>query len=166
MQREGSMRNQVIGFVLVFFLGCSSKTPTENDSRLRLAPPTLSVTATSRPVSNATGGQDLEVSALLQNSTTTHILLVNSAQCPLFVRLFPDPTGEFSGSLDPSMGCPSGGPTIDLAPGVTTVLTRTLAAATLASFTPGKYGINVAVTTTTGLTGAWGGTVLLPLTSQ
>lgn len=160
------MRNTLIGVVALFLFGCSSKSPTENDGRLRLAPPTLSVTATSRLVSNMGGGQDLEVSALLRNSTKSHILLANGAQCPLFVRLFPDPTGEASGSLDPSMGCPSGGPTIDLAPGDTTVLTRTLPAATLASFAQGKYGINVAVTTTTDLIGTWGGTVLLPLGSS
>lgn len=161
------MRNTLMGFVVLFLLGCSSKTPAGIDGQLRLAPPTLSVTATSRPLSNAGGGQDLEISALLRNPTKTHVLLVNGAQCPLFVRLFPDPTGEASGSLDPSMGCSLGGPTIDLAPGDTTVLTRTLPAATLASFAPGKYGINVAVTTTTDLTGTWGGTVLLPLgTSQ
>ena len=161
------MRNALIGFVVLFLLGCSSETPTENDARRTLPPPALSVTATSRPVSNVRGGQDLEVSALLRNSTKSHILLVNGAQCPLFVRLFPNPTGERPGSLDPSMACPSGRPTIDLAPGDTTVLTRALPADMLASFAPGKYGINVAVTTTTVLAGAWGGTVLLPLgTSQ
>jgi hypothetical protein len=163
MWLEGSMRNMLMGFFALFLFGCSSKSPTENDGRLTVAPPTLSVAATSRPVSNVGGGQDLEVSAVLRNSTKSHILLVNGAQCPLFVRLFPDPKGESSGSLDPSMGCPSGGPTIDLAPGDTRLLTHTLPAAALASFAPGQYGINVAVTTTTDLMGTWGGTVLLPL---
>jgi len=100
---------------------------------------------------------------LLRNSTKSHILLVNGAQCPLFVRLFPDPTGEQSGSLDLSMGCKSGGPTLDLAPGDTATLTRVFPADTLASFAPGMYGINVVVTTTTDVSGVWGGTVLLPL---
>ena len=157
------MRNMVTGFVVLSFLACSSKAPTENETGLRLAPPALSITATSRPIPNARGGQDLEVSALLRNSTKSHILLVNGAQCPLFVRLFPDPTGEQVGSLDPSMGCKSAGPTLDLAPGATATLTRVFPADTLASFAAGKYGINAVVTTTTGVSGVWGGTVLLPL---
>jgi len=115
---------------------------------------------------NALGGQDLEVSALLRNSTKSHILLVNVAKCPLFVRLFADPTGEPSGSLDGSMACASTAPTLDLAPGDTAILTRVLPADVLASFAAGRYGINVVVTTTTVVSGAWGGTVLLPLGSS
>jgi hypothetical protein len=157
------MRKMVTGFVVLWFFGCSSKTPTENDAGLRLPPPTLSVTATSHPIPNAGGGQDLEVIALLRNSTKSHILLVNGAQCPLFVRLFLNPTGEPSGAVDPSMGCKSGGQTLDLAPGDTVALTRVLPADTLASFAAGKYGINVVVTTTTVVSAAWGGAVLLPL---
>jgi len=160
------MRKTVICFAALSFVACSSE-PTGNGAGLRLPPPTLSVAASSRPIPNMRGGQDLEVSALLRNSTQSHILLVNGAQCPLFVRLFADPTGEPSGSLDGSMACASRGPTLDLAPGDTVALTRTLPADILASFAPGKYGINVVVTTTTVVTGAWGGTVLLPLgTSQ
>jgi hypothetical protein len=157
------MRKTLIGLVALLPVGCSSDVPTGNDGHLRLPPPSLSVTATSRPVTNARGGQDLEVIAALRNPTAAHILLVNGAQCPLFVRLFPDPTGEPSGSLDLSMACPSGAPTVDLAPGDTAVLTRSLSEDTLASFAPGKYGINVVVTTTTGVQGVWGGAVVLPL---
>jgi hypothetical protein len=161
------MRYTVIALVTFSLIACSSEVPTENDSGLRLPPPTLSVTVSSRPISNGRGEMDLEVSALLRNSTKSHIQLVNGARCPLFVRIFPDPTGESSGSLDPSMACPSGLPTFDLGPGDTAVLTRLLPADMLRPFAPGQYGINVVVTTTTGVSGTWGGTVLLPLgTSQ
>jgi hypothetical protein len=61
------------------------------------------------------------------------------------------------------MGCKSGGPTLDLVPGATAILTRVFPADTLASFAAGKYGINAVVTTTTDVSGVWGGTVLLPL---
>jgi len=59
--------------------------------------------------------------------------------------------------------CAPGGPTLELAPGDTTVLTRVLGADTLASFAPGMYGVNVAVTTSTALIGVWAGAVQLPL---
>lgn len=39
------MRNTLIGLAALFVVGCSSKSPTEIDGRLRLAPPTLSVSA-------------------------------------------------------------------------------------------------------------------------
>jgi hypothetical protein len=129
----------------------------------RLPPPTLSVSATTHVLSVASGAPDLEVSALLRNATLSRIRVAVGVQCPLFVRVFPDPTGEYAGSLDASMACPPGASTLELAPGETTVLTRVLAAATLASFAPGTYGVNVAVTTSTGLIGVWAGAVQLPL---
>ena len=147
-------------------LGCNAEAPTQNGMENRLAPPTLSLTATSRPISNANGGQDLEVSALLRNSTKTHIGVATGALCPLFVRIFPDPTGEPSGSLDLSMACPSGSATVDLAPTDTLVLTRVLPADSLASFAPGNYGVNVAITTSTAVMGGWAGAILLPLGSS
>ena len=157
------MRNTLVAFFALGSLACSSEMPTQNDSHLRTAPPTLSISATSREVLNANGSLDLEVSALLRNSTKSHIALVNGAQCPLFVRIFLDPTGEFSNSLDPSMGCPIGGPTVDLSPSDTALLTRVVPANTLASFAPGTYGINVVVTTTTVVSGVWAGAIVLPL---
>ena len=54
---------------------------------------------------------------------------------------------------------------LELAPGDTAVLTRVLSADTLGSFAPGTYGVNVAVTTSTGLIGVWAGAVQLPLAS-
>ena len=157
------MRN-TLGFILaVGSLACAAERSTDNDVGLRLAPPTLSLSATARPISNASGGNDLEVSALLRNSTKTHIGVAVGAQCPLFVRIFPDPTGEQSGALDASMGCPSGAPQLDVAPSDSLVLTRILSTDELRSFPPGAYGINVAVTTTAGLMGGWAGAVQLPL---
>jgi hypothetical protein len=147
-------------------LACNAEAPTQNGMENRLAPPTLSLTAISRPISNASGGQDLEVSALLRNSTKTHIVVATGAVCPLFVRIFPDPTGEPSGSLDLSMACPSGSATVDLAPTDTLVLTRVVSADSLASFAPGNYGVNVAITTSTAVMGGWAGAILLPLGSS
>lgn len=157
------MRNFFVACVTLGSLACSSDMPTQNDSHLRTAPPTLSIKATSRALSNANGTQDLEVSALIRNSTTSHIGLLNGAQCPLFVQIFSDPTGEPEGSLNPANGCPSGGPALDLAPSDTTVLTRLVPASALASFAPGKYGITVVVSTTTYVSGVWAGAVVLPL---
>jgi hypothetical protein len=92
-----------------------------------------------------------------------HFQVAVGAQCPLFVQIFPDPTGEPSASASGSMACARGGPTLDLAPGDTAVLTRVLTAETLAAFAPGTYGVSVMVTATTQLIGAWGGAVQLPL---
>jgi len=77
---------------------------------------------------------------------------------PRSLRLAPE--------LDASMACPPGASTLELAPGETTVLTRVLDADTLASFAPGTYGVNVAVTTSPGLIGVWAGRVQLPLASS
>jgi len=137
---------------------CTGESPTQ----LRLAPPTLSITATTRVVS-AGGGSNLEVSASLRNATASRIRVAVGAQCPLFVRLFLDPTGEPAGSLDSSMACVLGASTIELAPGDTAALTRVLSADTFVSFAPGTYGVNVAVTTSSGLLGVWAGAVQLPL---
>ncbi|HVS61420.1 MAG TPA: hypothetical protein VHE82_12070 [Gemmatimonadaceae bacterium] len=157
------MRNAVPLLVALGLLACTDRAPTENNYEMRrTAPPTLSVSATTRVLPVAGGAPDLEISASLRNSTVSHIQVAVGAQCPLFVRIFPDPTGEYSGSLDPSMACAQGGPILDLAPGDTAVLTRVLRADTLASFAPGTYGINVAVTTTTDLIGVWAGAVQLP----
>jgi len=160
----GSMRNAVPLLVALGLLACTDRAPTENNYEMRrTAPPTLSVSATTRVLPVAGGAPDLEISASLRNSTVSHIQVAVGAQCPLFVRIFPDPTGEYSGSLDLSMACAQGGPILDLAPGDTAVLTRVLRADTLASFAPGTYGINVAVTTITDLIGVWAGAVQLPL---
>jgi hypothetical protein len=163
----GASMHKTLGILVALAsFACNAEAPTENGGENRLAPPTLSFSAASRPISNASGGQDLEVSVLLRNSTKTHIGVATGTLCPLFVRIFPDPTGEPSGSLDLSMACPSGSATVDLAPTDTLVLTRVLPADSLASFAPGNYGVNVAITTTTDVMGGWAGAILLPLGSS
>jgi hypothetical protein len=156
------MRNEVKVLVTLGLLACTGRAPTENGYK-RTAPPTLTVTATTRVLPVASGAPDLEISASLRNSTSSHIQVAVGAQCPLFVQIFPDPTGEQSGSINLSMACAQGGPTLDLAPGDTAVLTRVFRAVTLASFAAGTYGVNVAITSTTGLMGVWAGAVHLPL---
>src|SRR6266581_6645186 len=156
----GPMRSSIRLLVLVALCACRGQGPTEMN---RLAPPTLTVSASTRVVSVASGAPNLEVSALLRNATTVRIGVAVGAHCPLFVRVFPDPTGEYSGSLDASMACPPDASMLELAPGDTTMLTRVLRADTLASFAPGTSGVNVAVTTSTGLIGLWAGGVQLPL---
>ncbi len=157
------MRTVIRVLVAVELLACTGETPT---GMLTLAPPTLSVTATTHvlPVVNST--PELQVSASLRNGTKLRIGVAVGTQCPLLVQLSPDPTGEPAGSLDASMACPPGGSTLELAPGDTAVLTRVLGADTLASYAAGLYGVNVAVTTSTGLLGVWAGAVQLPLTTS
>jgi hypothetical protein len=155
-----------MGLVVFFGLSaCADQGPRLEDSRLRLAPPSLSITATSRVVMSAAGESELEVSASLQNFTKTHISVAVGPQCPLFVKIFANPSGERMVTTNSSMACPAGGPMVDVAPGTTTVLTRVVPASTLSSFAPGTYGVNVAVTTSTSLVGTWAGAIELPLSS-
>lgn len=158
------MHNPIRFLVALGLVACACEAPTEPSERHRLPlPPTLSVSATTHVLSVAAGALDLEVVASLRNATTSRIRVAVGSQCPLFVRLFPNPTGEYAVSLNASMACPPGASTLELAPDDTTVLTRVLGADTLASFAPGTYGVNVAVTTSTALLGAWAGAVQLPL---
>ena len=150
-------------FVVLCAMSCKSSGPTATD--LRVAPPTLSVSATSRALAVAGSASELEVSALLRNETTAPIRVMVGAACPLFVRIFSDQTRESQGSLDSSMGCALSGPSLDLAPGDTTVLTRVIGGAELSSYLAGTYGINVVVTTNPGLIGVWAGAITLPLAS-
>jgi len=156
------MRKAPIVFIALLAGGCSSDAPT-GTVRRSLPPPTLTVIATTRSVTNSQGGQDLEVTARLQNSTSVHIQLVSGLQCPLFVRLFLDPSGEFSGLLDGTMGCPTGLPTMDIPPGASLTLSRTIPQDSLVAFAPGKYGVNIAITTNGYVQGAWAGAIDLPL---
>jgi hypothetical protein len=158
------MRITIPLLVALALCACTDPGPTESNY-LRVAPPTLSVNATSRARTVEGGSPDLEISALLRNATSSHIQVAVGAQCPLAVRLFSDPTGEFTVSVSASMGCAPNGPTIDLAPGDTAVLTHVIRADSLASLTQGNYGVNVVVTTNTSVIGVWAGAVRLPLGS-
>lgn len=137
-------------------IGCSGESPTDID---RLPPPSPSVAASTRIVSNG-GVLSLEVSASVGNPTAVHFRVSAASQCPS-VRIFSDPTGEFKLSSGPA--CPADGPTLDLAPRDSVVLTRVFPSDSLASFSPGLYGVNVQVTTDRALVGVWAGTVRLPL---
>jgi hypothetical protein len=160
-----SMRQSAALLVVLCTLSCKSNGPTITDTENRLAPPTLSVSATSRAVAVAGGPSELEVSAFLRNGTSTQIRVEVGAGCPLVVRIFSDPTAEYQGTVDSSMGCALVEPTLDLAPGDTATLTRVVGPAELSAYLPGTYGINVVVTTNTYLLGAWAGAITLPLAS-
>lgn len=163
--RSSTRPNPIGVLVALGLMACTGSAPTQTQG-LRTLPPTLSVSATTDVISAAGGAPELEISALLRNETKVGFQVAVGAQCPLYVRLFPDPTGAYSDSLSASMACAPGGPTIALAPGDTAVLTRVLGADTLATFAPGTYGVNVAVTTTAAVIGVWGGAVQLPLTNS
>jgi hypothetical protein len=127
--------------------------------------PGLNVTAYTQVVPVPGGAPSLQISAVLTNPSTTHILVGMGPQCPLFVQLLSDPTGQPMGSLDGSMACPSSTVTLDVAPGDSAILTRTLTAAALTQYPSGTYGVDISVTTSTALTGVWAGAVQLPLTN-
>ena len=154
------MRNVLLVLVTLAVFACAGPTQTEMN---RLPPPTLSITATTQVLSIAGGAPVLQVSAAIRNATTQRIQVSVGANCPLYVHVFPDPTGQYQLSTDPSMACAAGASTLDLVPGDSTVLTRVLAADELASRAPGTYGVGVAVTTSTALIGVWAGIVQLPL---
>ena len=153
------MRSDPLLFSVLMLGACRSESVTNQHTT---APPTLQVTGANRVVS-AASVPELEVSALLRNATRVPIQVAVGAQCPLFVRLFPDSTGTPKGSLDPSMACAAGAATRALAPGDTAILSRIISSDSLAALAPGVYGINIAVTTSTALLGAWAGSVRLPL---
>jgi hypothetical protein len=154
------MRNRFCLLGIVVLLGCESS-PT--GIQRSLPPPTLSVTATAAVTLDTSGVPSLGISTLLLNNTDVRIDVRVGDTCPLFVRLFLNPTGQPSGHLDGSMACDHKGPTLSILPGDQSVLTRVLHADTLETFEPGMYGINVAVTTSTAVVGAWAGSVQLPL---
>lgn len=161
------MRLQQVSFLAaapaVMALGvmaCDSTSAMQED---RLPPPTPSVSASTLVLRPAGRTPALQVSARVWNETSEAMRVAVGPECPLFVRVFPDTTEEYQGSVDGSMACAPGTLTLLLAPGDTTVLTRVLTAAELAPHPPGTYGINVVVTTTAAIIGMWGGTIDLPL---
>ena len=143
--------------------GC--KAPTQVDNGLRTSPPVLSITATTQVVVDSTGAPALEVVAALYNPTTSHVQVFAVPQCPLAVRLFPDPTGVYMVGTFPS-GCQSGLATIDIAPGDSATLVRVFPSDSLALLAPGTYGVNAEVATYSYVSAVWAGAVTLPLPSQ
>jgi hypothetical protein len=69
--------------------GCTSDSPTYHN---RLAPPTPTVTGSTRVISTG-GALALEVSTVLTNPTVAPFKVTAGTQCPA-VRIFPDPTRE------------------------------------------------------------------------
>jgi hypothetical protein len=143
--------------------GCrSDRLPTED----HLAPPLPAVTATARALGGPNPG--LEVSAVVRNPTASHILVLTGPACPLYVRVFPDPTGEYAIAGGPSISCPtsSSPPMIDLAPGDSTRLSRTVPNDSLASYAPGTYGVNLTITIVTSIITVWAGAIDLPIAAS
>lgn len=80
-----------------------------------LPPPTLSLSAAIQVVSTVDSTLALEVAATLRNETDVLIKVSDGPECPLYVRLFWNPTGEPAGSLSSAMACPPGSTTVGLA---------------------------------------------------
>jgi hypothetical protein len=154
------MRLRAIPFFAMALLACDGSSSLQEH---RLPPPTVSVSASTLVLHPAGSPPALRVSALVRNETSEPLQVAVGPACPLFVRVFPDSTGEYQASVDASMACATGTPTLLLAPGDSTVLTRLLTAADLALYGPGTYGVNVVVTTSTAIIGVWGGAIALPL---
>lgn len=155
------MRNCMRLLAALGAMACSSQAPTFND---RMAPPSLSVNASSNAVTDAGGASALQITVSVRNQTTSHLGAVISSSCPFAVKFFPDSTGAYA--YNGVVACPAGGSTLDLAPGDSVVLTRVFSADSLASFASGTYGINVLVSTNGGFIGVWGGVIQLPLISS
>ena len=162
------MRNVLLVVIALSVFACVGSTPTDESSTgiHGLPPPTPAISAATQVRSTAGGVLVLDVSATVRNATTQRIQVAIGASCPLYVNVFEDPTSEYRASADGSMACPAGVSMIDLAPGDSTVLTRTLGADEFVSRAPGTYGVNIAVNTSTLVIGAWAGVIQLPLTKS
>ena len=156
------MRHTLPVVLLVGALACAGDRLT-NDNMMRAGEgPAFTVVVGTRVIADTGGALALEAFASIKNETTVHLGLV---QCQPHVELVSDPTSQHPGSLDGSMACPSGSPTLDMAPGDSTMQSRVLSAATLAAYAPGQYSAGIVVTSTTGLSGLPLGEVLLPLSA-
>jgi hypothetical protein len=124
-----------------------------------LSPPTVALSA----VSVDSGGV-LKITVTVTNPTRVSLQVFNSADCAFAVRIFPDSTGEPMSATGAS--CASDGTTVNLAPGGSLILSRTLSASDLTQYAAGQYGINVTVETPLYRIVGWGGAVKLPLASK
>ncbi len=157
-----SSRVGALSVAFVTFAACTRE-PTE--FRKSLPPPTLAATGITRVRISANGKPELEVSAVLRNPTSVHIQVGTGATCPLYERVFADPSGEFMVGPGAPGPCPASAFTLDLAPGDSAVLSDVIGADAIAAFQPGTYGINLGVVTSTGIIVFWAGAVRIPLTS-
>jgi hypothetical protein len=131
--------------------------------RMTPAPPSPILVGTVRVVPDGNGQLGVEVAAHVSNSTNVHFHLGTASNCPLYVRIFPDSTGEpigVGGFPDP---CPSSLLTIDLAPGDSIVLTQFTPASVFTSLPPMLYGFNVGVAFDQRSITGWAGSVRVPL---
>jgi hypothetical protein len=148
----------------VILFACAEPNPIELGGRRSLPPPTVGVSTTVRPAPGASGGIDLVVSAVVHNPHSKTVTLLVGAACAPYVGLFANPSGESQSHVNGTMGCPLTSPAQALAPGDSITLFHVLRAQALEAFAPGKYGIDIAITTTTSVQGSWGGNIDLPLT--
>ena len=148
--------------VAVAVAGCG---PGSTEVLLRPAPPSLAVSGTTRVVVDGGGHPQLEVAAQLRNPNNVHIVVGIGSACPLYVRLFPDPSGVVEVSSGGPVGCPASAFTLDLAPGDSAVLTKDIPSDSLAGLVPGLYGVNVGIAAGTATMGGWAGTVNIPLSA-
>ena len=149
---------------LSLFIGltaCSGTSLTDNSNRL--GPPSLSL----QGISVDSGGV-LKITVTVLNPTGVHLKLADAPQCPFDVRIFPDSTGQAMTGFGTilSTSCPTAASTTDLAPHDSLIVSRTFSPTDLTQYTPGLYGLNVTIGTTTTITTGWSGAVRLPLSSK
>jgi hypothetical protein len=149
---------------LIAILACTNSAPTSsrNDNPSVGTGPLLTVVGWNRVTTDSTGTPTLEAFVSIKNETTLNVVLL---QCAPLVSLWWDPNSDHSVGLDASMGCPDGSPTIDLAPGDSTMQSAILSADALATKAPGQYAVGILVTQSRVITGVPAGEAQLPLTS-
>ena len=99
---------------------------------------------------------------MVKNETDSLMGVAVAPDCPLFVRIAPDPTGEPAGFAAASDFCAVAGAMVSLAPGESTALTGVIDSDSLATFGAGTFGVNVSVSTSNAVIGVWAGAVELP----
>lgn len=102
----------------------------------------------------------------IANGTSQPSQVRTGPYCPPYVQLTADPNGDRPGSVSPDMACAPRIPAHTLAPGASEVDTRLLTWVDIGSLSPGNYTVNVAVTTSAWVIGAWAGEIRLPLDSS
>jgi hypothetical protein len=153
------MRRTLLVASLLTLTACGTK----EVSGLTTAPPSPSLVGSARIVSDAGGQLAVEIAARLHNGTSVHLHLGTGPSCPLYVRMFPDSTGEATVVGGFPAHCPASAFTLDLAPGDSIVLSQTMAASEFSSLQPMIYGFNVGVVFDYGSVTGWAGAVRLPL---
>ncbi len=139
-----------------------------------LPPSTPETRFATRVLAGAGGASELELTTWFVNRTTVHIRVGSGAQCP-WVGFYPGEVGALPWE-EAWVNCRPA-PSIDLAPGDSTVITRVVPADKLATYTPGPYLVEVFATISTsewcsdvpdgipvtGVQGVWSGWMELPL---